>query len=266
MEPLTIAALVGAGASMFGSFYNTYKTNQMNERLYSREDSSIQRRVADLKAAGLNPMLAAGQGAASSFGQSTNLDTSQAMALTQQAFDLRMSRESYKQQQLETLLMENALNRDNMQMDLDKLDYFSLFDKMPTMLKPDFSKLSGVNKGMNMTLAPMVTKDGRTSFLNPYDGTTAQTYLNTIANNMAAQYWESNLGYKANKWNYDNYTPALDKTLDIASTLLPMITGGGNMFSNMYRALNGNKNYNFTNSNINGNWRTENYNYNYRRR
>lgn len=265
MEPLTTAALIGAGVSMFGSAFSSWYNARRNETLDRREDTAIQRRVADLRAAGLNPLLAAGQGAGASYGSSMNLDTSQAMAVAQTAFDLRMSRESYKQQQLQTQLLENALNRDNMQMDLDKLDYFGLFDKLPTMIKPNFSKLSGNLKNMHMTLAPMQTVNGVLGYQNPFDNTSAQSYLNTMHNNMSAQYWESLLGSKANQWNYNNYTPALDKTLDIAGQLLPMITGGGNMFSNIYRALNGNKNFNFSNSNINGNWNTYNHNYNYRR-
>lgn len=61
------AGLALGGVSQIANFYSQYRNldyqKDLQRDIFNREDNSIQRRVADLKSAGLSPVLAAGQGA-----------------------------------------------------------------------------------------------------------------------------------------------------------------------------------------------------------
>lgn len=127
LDDIVIGSIIASGVSGVANTalglanYNYQK--DLQRTIFGREDSSIARRVADLKASGLSPVLAAGQGAGSGGIVSTKppeVDT-QMISAIQNLLTMRKDF-AVKDEQIKLLKSQQGLN--NVNKKIRDLDYY----------------------------------------------------------------------------------------------------------------------------------------------
>ena len=127
-DDLAIAGLVLGGISSIANFglglANYDYQKDLQRSIFGREDTSIARRVVDLKASGLSPVLAAGQGAGTGAIVSTRppeIDPSLAASLFIQLSTMQKDF-AVKDEQIKLLRSQQGLN--NINQKIKDLDYY----------------------------------------------------------------------------------------------------------------------------------------------
>lgn len=139
---------IGAGLPFVGDMINYHNQQQITEyqkklqrEIFAREDNAVQRRKADLIAAGLSPVLAAGSAAGSGGIVSTTAPQGNSKALSE-ALNLAQQRESIKQTQAQTSLIEKQ--KEKIDPEINQINALKKKADSDTLLNNATTKMRGV--------------------------------------------------------------------------------------------------------------------------
>lgn len=223
-----IGGFFDIGANIYQAKYNKEMNQRdsdyqkaLQQQIFEREDTAVQRRVEDLQAAGINPNLAAGSAASAgsvvSRSNTNDLNIGSTLDTISAINQIKLQSQEQKNKQVEYDILQNQASAANVNYALQNLDFLSKI-------------------GNDTSIRPFLTKDGDIRWEFIYDGNWINTKNTPYYKNYDSQvkYNENSNEYLSRELNW--YTT--NQIVDMLTAGIGAVAGGVNAGANMKRANN----------------------------